>query len=200
LILNWEAWIPGSAKEMTPTWLSCELRLRYHCKVIQHSQEKESNRFLAVNLLTDAQQYRQAAYILSASRLDKITSPQYFLIAQSIELYLKAFIIAAGGKQAELKKSDVRHSLAKLFELATATGYKPKSAKTAAVIDLLAPHHSDHSFRYRKVGFKTYPTIREGLDALERMDKEIAPLVSRSISKLWVAESRWLLMLKAKAK
>jgi hypothetical protein len=145
---------------------------------------EEPNKFLAVSFLTDAQQYRQASRILSDSRFDRITSPQYFLIAQSIELYLKSFIIAAGSKQSELKKPDTRHSLLKLFELATAKGYAPRSAKTAAVINLLAPHHSDHSFRYRKVGFKTYPTLREGLETLDRMDREIASTVARSIPNL----------------
>jgi hypothetical protein len=105
-------------------------------------------------------------------------------MSQSIELYLKAFIIAAGGKQSELKKPDTRHSLLKLFEMATAKGYAPRSAKTAAVIELLAPHHSDHSFRYRKVGFKTYPTLRESLETSDRMDREIASTVARSIPKL----------------
>ncbi|WP_159012447.1 hypothetical protein [Bradyrhizobium sp. S69] len=76
---------------------------------------EETNKFLAISFLTDAQQYRQASRILHDSRFDRITSPQYFLISQSIELYLKAFIIAAGGKQSELKKRDTRHSLLKLF-------------------------------------------------------------------------------------
>lgn len=142
------------------------------------------DKFLAVSFLTDAKQYRQAARILSESRHEGITSPHYFLIAQCIELYLKAFIIASGGKRSQLKSPDTRHSLAKLFEIASANGYKPVDEKTAVVIDMLHPHHKDHSFRYRKVGFKTYPTIREGLDTLARMDREIAPVVARSIPKL----------------
>jgi hypothetical protein len=51
---------------------------------------EEPNKFLAVSFLTDAQQYRQASRILSDSQFDRITSPQYFLMSQSIELYLKA--------------------------------------------------------------------------------------------------------------
>lgn len=142
------------------------------------------DKFLAVSHLTDAQQYRQAARILADSQFQQITSPQYFLISQSIELYLKAFNIAAGVKQSELKKVDTRHSLAKLFKMATEHGYAPKSLKTGAVIELLDPHHADHSFRYRKVGFKSYPTLKEGLDTLDRMDREIGPVVARSIKKL----------------
>ncbi|MHC2587909.1 hypothetical protein [Bradyrhizobium ottawaense] len=80
------------------------------------------NKFLAVSHLTDAQQYRQAARILADSQFQQITSPQYFLISQSIELYLKAFNIAAGVKQSELKKLDTRHSLAKLFKMANEHG------------------------------------------------------------------------------
>jgi len=151
---------------------------------------EEPNKFLAVSFMTDAKQYRQAAHILSKSQFERISSPQYFLISQSIELYLKAFIIASGGKQSDLRKHDVRHSLEKLFEIATANGYNSRSTKTAEVIDLLGPHHSDHSFRYRKVGFKTYPTIREGLDTLDRMEKEITPTVAKSIPGLTAAAPR----------
>jgi HEPN domain-containing protein len=140
------------------------------------------SKFLAVNYLTDAQEYRTAAHVLAESQFERITSPQYFLIAQSIELYLKAYFIAAGGDPSELKKFDTRHSLTKLLEKASGRGYTPRSEKTNIVIEMLEPHHADHSFRYRKVGFKTYPTIREGLDTLKRMDREIAPIVARSIS------------------
>lgn len=146
--------------------------------------DPEPNKFLAVSFMTDAKQYRQAAVIISESRYEGVTSPHYFLIAQSIELYLKAYIIAAGGTRSQLMKADTRHSLEKLLLLASERGYSPRSKKTSAVVEMLAPHHRDHSFRYRKVGFKTYPTIREGLDTLERMDREISPIVTRSTPKL----------------
>jgi hypothetical protein len=144
----------------------------------------DPNRFVAVSYLTDAQQYLAAARVLSASQTANVSSPQYFLIAQSIELFLKAFIIAAGGTQADLRKQNVRHSLVNLAKNAIARGYQSKAEKTMAVIELLDPHHAEHSFRYRKVGFKTYPTIREGLDALARMDREISPVVSASLKKI----------------
>ena len=115
------------------------------------------------------------------SQAPNVSSPQYFLIAQSIELFLKAFIIAAGGTQADLRKHNTRHSLVKLAELAIERGYESKSEKTMAVIEILDPHHAEHSFRYRKVGFKTYPTIREGLDTLARLDREISPVVAASL-------------------
>jgi hypothetical protein len=145
---------------------------------------KPPDRFVAVSYMTDAKQYLAAAKALNASQTPNVTSPQYFLISQSIELFLKAFIIAAGGTQAELRKFDTRHSLAKLAKKAVERGYESKSEKTMGVIEMLDPHHAEHSFRYRKVGFKTYPTIREGLDALARMDREISPVVSASLKKM----------------
>jgi HEPN domain-containing protein len=144
----------------------------------------DPNRFVAVSYLTDAKEYLAAARVLSASQTANVTSPQYFLIAQSIELFLKAFIIASGGTQAGLRKRDMRHSLINLAENATDRGYESTSEKTMAVIRLLDPHHAEHSFRYRKVGFKTYPTIREGLDTLSRMDREISPVVAASVKAL----------------
>jgi hypothetical protein len=73
----------------------------------------QPNEFLAVSLMTDAKQYRQAARTLSESRFDGITSPHYFLIAHCID-----------------------------------------------------------------------PTVREGLDTLDRMDREISPAVARAIPRL----------------
>jgi hypothetical protein len=142
------------------------------------------SKFIAVSYLTDAKQYLQAARILHESRFERISSPLYFLISQSLELFLKAYIIARGGTHAEVTKSNkIRHSLLGLASKAKELGYSSRSAKTQAVIELLDPHHSDHSFRYRKTGFKTYPTIREGLDALARMDSEISPVVAASIGR-----------------
>lgn len=145
---------------------------------------EETDKFLAVSYLTDATQYRRAAEVLHAAQFAELSSPQYFLIAQSIELFLKAFIIANGGTQRELTKRDIRHSLSRLFERAVVLGYVSRSAKSRAVVDLLDPHHAEHSFRYRKTGYKTYPTIREALDTLSRMEREISPVVSRTIGSL----------------
>jgi HEPN domain-containing protein len=142
---------------------------------------EQASRYTAISYLTDAKEYLQAATILHKSQIERITGPQYFLMSQSIELFLKAFIIGSGGTLAELKKFEIRHSLKALFERASELGYRSKSEKTKAVIELLHPHHADHSFRYRKTGFKTYPAIREGLDTLARMDSEISPVVSASV-------------------
>jgi hypothetical protein len=141
---------------------------------------EQVSRYTAVSYMTDAKEYQQAATILHKSQVDRITGPQYFLISQSIELFLKSFIIASGGTLDELKKFEIRHSLNALFEKAGELGYRSKNEKTKAVIEMLHPYHLDHSFRYRKTGYKTYPTIREALDTLARMDSEISPAVAAS--------------------
>ncbi|UPJ69877.1 hypothetical protein [Bradyrhizobium sp. 187] len=142
------------------------------------------NKFLSVSYLTDAKEYLQAAIILHDSQYDHITSPQYFLISQGIELFLKAFIIASGGAQADLKKSKIRHSLVDLTEMASKLGHFAGDERTIAVIELLHPHHLDHSFRYRKTGFKKYSAVSDGLATLRRMDREISPIVRQSIARL----------------
>jgi hypothetical protein len=81
-------------------------------KASKASHVEAPSKFIAVSYLTDAKQYLQAAPILHESRFERISSPLYFLISQSLELFLKAYIIARGGTHAEVTKSTkIRDSL-----------------------------------------------------------------------------------------
>jgi hypothetical protein len=93
---------------------------------------------------------------------------------------LKAYILAAGGTEKELRPQKIRHHLDELRNRAVALGYFP-SEKTNAVIDMLAPYHANHSFRYRDPGYKTYPTTAEVIQSLETMLVHIEPVARKCL-------------------
>jgi len=130
--------------------------------------------------LTDAKAYLKTGNALSQCDVD-LFSPVYFLLCHGIELSLKAFILASGGSERELKKQDIRHHLDALRNRAHLLGYQPAHEKTDAVIDRLPPHHSNHSFRYRDPGYKSFPLIADTIEVLASMLDEISPVVWRKV-------------------
>ena len=135
---------------------------------------------VGMGYLTDAKAYLKAGNALSQSDVDMF-SPVYFLLCHGIELSLKAFILASGGSEGELKKQDIRHHLNALRDRARALGYQPANKKTDEVIDMLAPYHSDHSFRYRDPGYKSFPIIADTIEVLASMLDEIGPIIERKV-------------------
>jgi hypothetical protein len=118
-------------------------------------EEFDRKEYVAIGHITDVRAYLRAARLIdSAADGDiSLSSPIYFLLSHAIELVLKAYILAAGGTEAELRPQKVRHQLDELRNRAGALGYSP-SEKLSAVIDMLAPYHANHSFRYRDPGYK----------------------------------------------
>ncbi|MBR0823753.1 hypothetical protein [Bradyrhizobium liaoningense] len=135
---------------------------------------------VGMGYLTDAKEYLKAANVLSQSDSD-LFSPVYFLLCHGIELSLKAFILASGGNERELKKQDTRHHLDVLRDRARGLGYQPVNEKTDEVINMLAPYHQNHSFRYRDPGYKTFPVVTETIEVLASMLDEISPVVWRRV-------------------
>src|SRR4051794_41387147 len=131
---------------------------------------------VGMGFLTDAKAYLKAGNALSQSDVDMF-SPVYFLLCHGIELSLKAFILASGGSERELKKQDIRHHLNSLRDRARALGYQPANKKTDEVIDMLTPYHSNHSFRYRDPGYVRFPIIAHTIEVLASMLDEISPVV-----------------------
>ena len=135
---------------------------------------------VGMGYLTDAKAYLKAGNALSQSDVD-MYSPLYFLVCHGIELSLKAFILASGGSERELKQQDTRHHLNVLRDRARALGYQPANEKTNEVIEMLAPYHSNHSFRYRDPGYKSFPVIADTIEVLTSMLDEISPVVWRKV-------------------
>ena len=78
---------------------------------------------VGMGYLTDAKAYLKAGNALSQSDVD-MYSPVYFLLCHGIELSLKAFILASGGSERELKQQDTRHHLNVLRDRARVLGYQ----------------------------------------------------------------------------
>ena len=78
----------------------------------------KSNELLAVGYIRDAEGYADAAEQLVEFRN---ISPRYFLFCHAIELALKAYILATGGDQKELRVT-IKHDLQKAYDRATALG------------------------------------------------------------------------------
>jgi hypothetical protein len=138
--------------------------------------------YVAIGYIADARSYLDAARLIESieEHQPALFSPIYFLLCHAIELVLKAYILASGVTEAKLRQQKIRHNLDELRNLAVSLGYSP-SKKINAVIDLLAPHHADYSFRYRKPGYKSYPRIDEAIKSLETMLAQIHPLVARNL-------------------
>jgi len=83
-------------------------------------------------------------------------SPKYFLLCHAIELALKAYILAKGGTEREIKK--IRHNLIAAWSRALIAawsravelGLQSKNAELHRVVKQVAPAHADYSFRYGK--------------------------------------------------
>jgi hypothetical protein len=135
---------------------------------------------VGMGFLTDAKAYLKAANALPRDDISLFT-PVYFLLCHGIELSLKAFILASGGSERELRKQDIRHQLDKLRDRARALGYQPANAKTDEVIEMLAPYHANHSFRYRDPGYARWPVISDTVEVLTSMLDEVGPVLWKKV-------------------
>ena len=106
------------------------------------SQQFQSPEYVAIGYVTDAKRYLRAATILTEHEDGIILfSPTYFLLCHTMELLLKAFMLARGKEEQDLRAFDVRHSLGKLRDIAVQLGLSVND-HTSGVIDMLAPYPS----------------------------------------------------------
>jgi hypothetical protein len=73
--------------------------------------------------------------------------PLYFLASHAAELFLKAALLKRNFPEADLKKFDYRHNLAKLLQEVQNKGV-PVSNDTVAVVQSLSDQHQTHQLRY----------------------------------------------------
>lgn len=100
--------------------------------------------------------------------------PAYHLLAQSIELALKAFLRTAGMTSKDLKSASIRHNLARLRDEAIARGLNdivPLDDFDRHVIETLSGAHEAHQFRYIALGYMSLPFFGEGEDVARKLTK-----------------------------
>lgn len=131
----------------------------------------------AFGTLRYAEDYRLAAKRVIGT--DKpiessLLMPVYHLLAQSIELSLKAYLRAAGVSSSELKSHNVRHNLAVLRNKAIDLGLGDVIALNDLdnhVIDTLSTAYRAHEFRYITLGYKSLPFPTEAEDLARKLTR-----------------------------
>lgn len=120
-----------------------------------------SDRKAAIGIWTDANSWHEAANVLVASGNKKITHPTYSCVARTLELVLKAYLLANDVSLSTLKKH-IGHDLERAVTRANALGleklYEISKAEHVA-IRMINPYYLHKEFEYRVTGFKTYPTV-----------------------------------------
>jgi hypothetical protein len=118
------------------------------------------------------------AYVSAARKLDEHTgqfSPKYFLLCHALELALKAYILAKGGTDKEIRK--IRHDLVAAWSSAIALGFRPTNAELDGIVKQVAKAHKDYSFRYGKSWTHFLPSADVFDAAVSRLIEDISPTV-----------------------
>ena len=139
-------------------------------------------RFVAITHLSDAAEYGFAARILYESQHKRIASPQYLVISQAIELYLKAFIVIRSGSPDVVQGPRIRHNLQGLLAMAEKFGFAGCSQEARDLIAALQPLHKTHYFRYRNMTRDPWPSVRVAVATLDGFAKAISPVISKAIN------------------
>lgn len=104
------------------------------------------NGILANQFWHDASAYVQAAEILIGSETPRIQQPIYFMLSHSLELALKAYLLAKGEPESGFRV--LGHDLARAHARAAELGLKVQGENTVALIERLSEFHDTHFFRY----------------------------------------------------
>jgi hypothetical protein len=105
-------------------------------------------RMTAVNFRMSAEALVPSLELREDGTPAKLTAiPFYFLISQTIELFLKSALLKRGYVPADLKGFNNRHNLKALLELLVKKGL-PISIEATNIISGLSPQHAQHLLRY----------------------------------------------------
>lgn len=111
-----------------------------------------------------------------------VSMPIHMLIGFALELYLKAWLLAAGVTSGILRSKEMGHNLQGLYESARSHGM-PDTRDMQSLIDLVHKYHAGFDYRYMKEGTNytllNYPLCFE---ILNRLDEEVDGHVGASAS------------------
>ena len=136
-----------------------------------------------LGLFNTARSYwRSAEHLNANAALLKVTHPHApvtFLYCHAIELYLKAYLWAAGSSIPDLKK--IGHRVARLAEAVAATGLK-LDPEAAGILSHIDDAEVAIEARYIVTGFKHQPTNEALADVAEYLDQGFAAfLIDRGL-------------------
>lgn len=131
----------------------------------------------AFGTLRYAEDYRIAASRVIGNEKpteSALQMPAYHLLAQSIELALKAYLRTVGMSAKDLQGHSIRHNLTRLHDEAVSRGLNEIVALDdfdRHVIAALSGAHQAHEFRYIKLGYKSLPFFGEGEAVASKLTK-----------------------------
>ena len=139
----------------------------------------KSPQLLAIAFVQDARAYVESAQTLASVHggAPRFYPPTYFLLGQAIELVLKAHLSASGVSKKTLRNR-IRHDIALAFRYARRCfSFTPADARFADLAGWLALHSRDHSFRYRKTGWRPLPVASEAAEIIINTVDGVDPFV-----------------------
>ena len=143
----------------------------------------------AVAFVQDAGHFLRAAEIVDGQTRSLLglapdmLAPVYFLLGHSMELLLKAFLLAHGMTEADLSKRRLGHNLSALQAEANQHEFQA-SAAFSTMVGCLAAHHGAFAFRYRKTGRMLLPDVPHVCAAIRPMIAEVDGVVRLKLSAL----------------
>lgn len=107
-----------------------------------------------------AGQFLDAAKREAASSAASISLPAYFLVARSIELALKSYLLLEGRQERELRK--ISHDLGVALDAAQASGLSallPVAPESEQAVRWINDYYALKDLEYPTTGFKSYPPL-----------------------------------------
>jgi len=127
--------------------------------------------------------FRRAAVTVYAEHRTVGFMPLYFLLGQSIELSLKAFLLARGLPLNELRRKKYGHNLEKLLNEALERGLSRQvelEQEHVAAINLLGIEYLARQFQYINTGSKVLPEVQLVVGAAEALSRGLEQFCAKA--------------------
>jgi hypothetical protein len=115
-------------------------------------------------------------------RMDCRSVRKTFLFCHSVELAMKAYLLATGSSIEDVE--DLRHDLKIISNLCSQRGLVQSHARAETVLDMIAPVHKQHLLRYKEPGGVMMPNDTEFNEFLSSLLADIWPTVHKAESTL----------------
>ncbi len=131
------------------------------------------DRYDSMTISNVANEYLEAAQMLHSVNKTPHSFPLSFLICQSIELSLKAYLRGCGATKNQLKK--IGHDLVKALDCAQAkklSNFFTLAPLQKEALLIINPYYKEKDLQYTEVGIKHYPNF-VALVALLELAKDL---------------------------